>query len=329
MADDTIRSAWHRYGTFDAQAVTYQQTFLRVRRATLSIGVLTAAAGIASAGATAVLAADPTSAWTNVAPWLRWGTIVLSVCLTGLFGYALKFDRGADWVTCRRCAELILREIYLYRVRRGRYRNVANVDEVLARQIKTADVGIRLLRDTRRAETMLEPRQAAIPLADGQADDGVRAIEIKDYLGMRVEAQRKWYGGKVARLSAQLRMYQGLSIFVGLCGAVLASAGGVWTAWVALSTAIAAAMTSWTETRRLESTLGAYQQAATALDDMLLWWGALDDVARKNDEKIEELVTDCEAIIDGENSSWTQDMLKRVADLKAEAAARVADKNAH
>jgi hypothetical protein len=38
----------------------------------------------------------------------------------------------------------------------------------------------------------------------------------------------------------------------------------------------------------------------------------------------DKLVTECEAVIERESSSWTQDMRMRVAELKAEAARRAA-----
>lgn len=334
MADhETLRQAWGRFGAFDAASVDNQRRFLRLRRAILVIGIVAAAAGLASTAASTAALEDPHSTWRSIAPSIRWLTFVASLGLTGLFAYAARFDRGGTWVLSRRSAELVQREIFLYRTRRGPYRAapgvVAPLDAILAEQLRT------LRRDAPQqfglaANGEFEPRVVRtssgqpIALAGGAVDDGLCALGADDYSRMRIAGQRAWYAEKATRARAALLGYQVAAILVGLGGAVLAFAGGPLIAWVAVTTAIAAAIASWTELRRLEPTAAAYERAASELDDLLLWWHALPVDQRAVEDSFDKLVTECEAVIESENTSWTQDMRKRVAELKSEAEQRAA-----
>jgi hypothetical protein len=91
-----------------------------------------------------------------------------------------------------------------------------------------------------------------------------------------------------------------------------------------VTTAIAAAATSWLELRRLEPTAVAYERADSELGDLALWWHALTEDDRRAEDNVERLVTVCEAVLESENASWTQDMRKRVSELREEAERRAA-----
>jgi hypothetical protein len=331
---EVLRDAWRRFGAFDAASLDNQKSFLRLRRAILIVVVLAAAAGLASAAAGAGAdVSDPDSAWGAISPALRWVTFGASLLLAGLFAFAACFDRGGSWVLSRRSAELVQREIFLYRTGRGPYKAAAGatakLDAILAAQLHE------LNRDAPRQFGLakagkFEPsivRTASnqpLGLAGGKVDDGLCALGADDYARMRIAGQHTWYSDKARRLRSTLLAYQVAGIIVGLAGAVLAFAGGAWIAWVAVTTATAAAVASWTELRRLEPTAAAYEHAASELDDLLLWWRALPDDGRASEDNFDKLVTECEAVLESENASWTQEMRKRVAELKAEAELRSA-----
>lgn len=334
MADqETLRHAWRRFGAFDTASVDNQTRFLRLRSAILIVGVLAAAAGLVSTAAGEAAAKDPGGAWATMQPAIRWLTFTASLGLAGLFAVAARFDRGSAWVLSRRSAELIQREIFLYRTRRGPYKaaggDAGKLDAILATQLhalnrdtlpqfgpaKAGEFGPRIVHT---------PGGQPMTLAGGATDDGLCALGADDYARMRIAGQHTWYSNKAARARSRLQLYHVASIVIGLGGAMLAFAGGGWVAWVAVTTAIAAAVASWTELRRLEPTAAAYEHAAADLDDVLLWWRALSDDGRASEDNFDKLVTESEAVIESENASWTQDMRKRVAELKTEAEQRAA-----
>jgi hypothetical protein len=334
MADhDTLRYAWRRFGAFSEASTYSQKRFLRLRCAILLVGVVVAAAGLLSTVADHAASKDPDSAWAMGDPLLRWLTFVASLLLAGLFAFAARFDRGGAWVLSRRSAELILREIFLYRTGRGPYKAVAGaaakVDTILAAQLHALNreapqqFGL-ATNGTFEPRIVRTPDHQPIGLTIGTIDDGLCALGADDYARMRIADQQAWYCGKAKYARSSLRAYQAAGIIVGLGGAVLAFVGGAWIAWVAVTTAMAAAVVSWTELRRLEETAAAYEHASSELDDLLLWWRALPDDERASEENFDKLVTESEAVIENENASWTQDMRKRVAEMTAQAGPRAA-----
>jgi protein-S-isoprenylcysteine O-methyltransferase Ste14 len=326
---ETLRDAWRRFGAFNTASVDHQKWFLRLRLGILIVGVATAAAGLASVAAEHA----ENGRWAGLQPWIRWLTFVSSLVLAALFMIAARFDRGSAWVVSRRTAELVLREIFLYRTGRGPYKTAAGapckVDATLAEQLRAVS------RDAprrfgRSKDGEFPPRVATgadgspLVLAGNAPDDGLCPLAAADYLRLRLDQQCAWYGRKARRTRAALFAFQVAGVVVGLGGAALAFAGGSWIAWVAVTTAVAAAIASWSELRRLDATAAAYDHAAADLDDLRVWWHALSDAERASDDSFDKLVTECEAVIESENASWTQDMRKRVAELKAEAEQRAA-----
>ncbi|TMQ02539.1 MAG: DUF4231 domain-containing protein [Deltaproteobacteria bacterium] len=330
---ETLRHAWQRFGAFDTASAANQTRFLRLRSVILIVGVVAAAAGLLSTAASDAATKDPNGPGAMMESSIRWLTFTASLALAGLFAFAARFDRGSAWVLSRRSAELIQREIFLYRTRRGPYKaaggDAAKLDAILAAQLhafnrdaprqfglaKDGEFGPRIVRT---------PSGQPLGLAGGATDDGLSALSADDYARMRITGQRTWYCDKAARARSRLQIYHVSGIVIGLGGAILAFAGGGWVAWVAVTTAIAAAVASWSELRRLEPTAAAYEHAASDLDDVLLWWRALSDDGRAAEDNFDKLVTESEAVIESENATWTQDMRKRVAELKAEAEQRAA-----
>jgi hypothetical protein len=249
-----------------------------------------------------------------------------------MFAIAAHVDRGTLWVLCRRSAALVLREIFFYRTRCGDYRSITSDalrDERLAERLyelhRTAPEQIGVIKDREIAPRIARARdRVPVVLGDGAPDDGLCPLTGDDYASVRVTDQRDWYSAKATRLRTLLRRYHVTGIAIGLVGAVLAFAGDPWVTWVAVTTCAAAAVASWAELRRIEPTAAAYEHASGVLDDVLIWWWAIPELERNTEEYVEKLVCACEAVIESENASWTQEMQRHVADLKAEAEQRAA-----
>ncbi len=306
--DEVLKEAWRRFGAFEKAGTVNQKRFLRVRRAILILGVLLPVL--------AILSTSHAPDWgflKNHPRILHWTTFIFSLLLTMLLGVAARFDFGGAWVLSRHSAELIKREILLYRTRTGTY---LGMEDVAA--------GERLAVELRALRKDAADSDRFGPSLDGDFPppaDGAGRIDAAAYQRDRVTDQIKWYRKRARTWRRWLVFFQLLIIVAGATGSVLAFVGDAATGWIAVTTAFTAAFAAWSEVRRLEPTALAYERAAAELSDVLLWWQALPAAERA--ASFDKLVAQVEEVIQAENASWTQDMRKRIAELRADAESRV------
>jgi Sec-independent protein translocase protein TatA len=85
--------------------------------------------------------------------------------------------------------------------------------------------------------------------------------------------------------------------------------------WIAVTNTIAASSLSFLEFRQFDSTLIGYNQTATNLHNILLWWNALTPEARNDPKNVEKLVESSERVIRSETTGWVQEMRDAMANL--------------
>jgi len=86
--------------------------------------------------------------------------------------------------------------------------------------------------------------------------------------------------------------------------------------WVALTTALVAAFTTYLQYRQVEGTLIQYNQAATNLVNVQTWWLALSGEEQAKQENVELLVDHTEKILESELTGWVQQMQDALAALR-------------
>jgi len=86
--------------------------------------------------------------------------------------------------------------------------------------------------------------------------------------------------------------------------------------WVALTTAVAAAATSFIQYRQTESTLTQYNQTVTSLEGVVGWWLALSPEAQADPQTVRSLVEVSEKIMETEQVGWMQGMQDALASLR-------------
>jgi hypothetical protein len=138
-------------------------------------------------------------------------------------------------------------------------------------------------------------------------------LTAKQYIDERLINQLNWYRKKTLDLDKKWQLWQCSIYLLGGVGTFLAAMK--LDIWITVSNAIAASILSFLEFRRLDSTLVGYNQTATNLENILWWWYALTDEARREAKNIEKLVESSEKVIQAETMGWVQEMKDAMADL--------------
>jgi hypothetical protein len=144
-------------------------------------------------------------------------------------------------------------------------------------------------------------------------DDRMSDLTPESYIKYRLESQFTWYRQKARVYDRQHQILQTSAYIFGGLGTLLAAIG--FQSWVAVTAALAAALISYLEYRRVEATVMGYTLAADTLYDIRTWWLSLSDAERAKFENFEKLVVNTEETIRSENNSWLQDMQDRLANL--------------
>jgi hypothetical protein len=131
-------------------------------------------------------------------------------------------------------------------------------------------------------------------------------LDPGDYVNERLNDQINFFTSKTVRLDRKLRrMQMGIYVAGGL-GTLLAAFNG--DIWVALTTAVATALTTKLETDQLENTLIQYNQALMSLRNIASWWNALSQWEKSRRRNIDLLVDQTEKVLEGEMAGWVQQM---------------------
>ena len=245
--------------------------------------------------------------------------VIVPVTTAILVAAANRFNAGNKWVVLRASAEAIKKEIFRYRTRAASYidpqtaqlsreATLAYKIESISRQLMQTDVNLSALR----LPTGPIPPRVAGPTA---ADDGLSFLTPERYISLRLADQLTYYQGKTVRLERQLRLLQWLIYIFGGVGTLLAAAG--FDLWIALTTALAAACTTYLGYQQIENSLIKYNQAATDLTNVHGWWMALSLDERADPNNVDTLVEHTEKILGNELTGWVQEMHNALADLRA------------
>ena len=162
----------------------------------------------------------------------------------------------------------------------------------------------------------LRPYTGSIPpkYAAAAMDDGYSVLTPERYIKMRLADQLSFYQGKTVKLETQLKRWQWTILIAGGVGTLLAAVG--LELWVALTTALVAAFTTYLQYRQVEGTLIQYNQAATNLVNVQTWWLALSGEEQAKQENVELLVDHTEKILESELTGWVQQMQDALAALR-------------
>lgn len=300
---DTLTDSWNRYDDLDQAADGKQVLFRNLQLTILSLGVVATLLAIVQSGSALPL-------WFKqlfpapYAPHLKALTHVLMVLtpitISILLAASSRFREGNKWILLRASAEAIKREIFRYRMQAGPYSNDQCVQT--SRETKLAAK----LKDISSALAQSEVNRTNVPAAVKHDPTRLTFLSPDDYLKDRIDNQKIYFVKKTADLYKQLKTVQVWIYIAGGVGTALAAFRA--DVWVALTTAVAAMLTTRLETDQVENTLVQYNQALTGLRNIESWWKALSQWEKRRPRNIDLLVEQTETTLEGELAGWVQQM---------------------
>ena len=312
----TLELAWERFALYDANAMQQQKSFKKLQNAIIRLGVI----------ATALVVTQAQFEMWNLIPAgsrldqsFRYIIILIPITISVLVAAANRFKADSKWVLLRASAEAIKREIFRYRVlqkiKENEETEKPSCEARLAEKLKFIS---QKLMQTEVNLDALSPYEGPIPpemYGAAAEDDGFGSLTPEDYITIRLGDQLSYYQHKTNDLKKELKRWQWLIYIFGGIGTLLAALG--WELWIALTTALVAAFMTVLQYKQIENSLIQYNQTATYLANVKLWWTALSDEDKDKSENKIKLVENTEKILGKELTGWIQTMEDALSELKA------------
>ncbi|MCL6435490.1 MAG: DUF4231 domain-containing protein [Leptolyngbyaceae cyanobacterium HOT.MB2.61] len=324
-----LEDAWFRFAKYDKNAIITQRRFVQQRKWILGLGVAATTLAVLYSTVERYLTPDNIGFPVWIGSWFskqqfldsfHFVVIAVPILVTVLVAFSEKFNMGISWVMLRSSAEAIKKEIYRYRMQVEEYdpSDITSSETRDVRLAKKMKIISRRLMETSVNQTDLLPYKGELPpqYSTPKGDNGFDDMTAEQYLQWRVEDQFDYYQKKAARLGKDLRRFQLLIILLGGIGALLAAIN--LNIWLAVSNALAIALTNFLEFKRVESNVISCNLAAADLYDIRIWWHALSPEARKERANVETLVSSTEAVLQTENAGWLQEMREALAEIYKE-----------
>ncbi len=242
--------------------------------------------------------------------------IIIPILISVLLAAANRFNAGSKWLLLRTSAEGIKREIFRYRAQAEIYH--ARQTGKTTREVKLAKKIQTIGHQLGQTEVTLNfnAYEGPLPPSDTIAanDDGLSSLNPERYLALRLQDQLDYYISKTKRLESKYTYLQWGIYIIGGLGTFFAAIG--LELWIALTTAIVAALGTYLEYQQTEKTLRQYNQAAIDLTNVRSWWVSLSAAEQAKQSNIDVLVGQTEQILHSEFSGWMQDMQEALNNLK-------------
>lgn len=301
-----LKVAWTRYAQLDAASSARSHSHLRLRRLVATLGVLATLFALLS----------------QLYPenWPVLGAIALKIVLiiTPILGSVLaafvnKFYSSGDWLALRAGAEGILREIYTYRTILQK-----NMNRRVWLEERLADIQRQMYRNLG-GELVLKPYKGNLPPYydpnTPESDSGYADLNGEQYFIHRLQNQLAWHIKKVNQYERERRRLQWGILIAGGAGAFLAAWGQPLTIWVAMTAALAAALTGWNELRNLDAAVKNYSKVILELSLLYDHWQNLEP-EEKTEAEFFRTVRTTEELLWNQNIEYIKAMQEALSSMK-------------
>lgn len=322
---EPLKLAYKYYDLYDKNADRQQKYFKRLQGLILILGVLVTLLALTQTQLFELKLFEVGIGvfWNEV---LKYLIVLLPITIAALTSIANRFKEGNKWILLRAGAEAIKREMFRYRV----YKNNPGIklpenstwEEKLAEKVNRVkdhiaktEVNMMHLHKKNQKDKIKKKKETPPPSESEPEipEKDLRLLEPNDYIEYRLENQYSFYLGKTEKLERKLKRLYYLIYIIGGFGTLLAAEG--LELWVALTTTVAGTLTTYLHYQQVENTLMSYNQAATNLSNIKLWWVALSVEKKKKGNNIRNLVTKTETALQNELSGWVQQMEDAMADI--------------
>jgi hypothetical protein len=326
--DEVLMQAWGTFADYDLNANAQQKRFSAIQFSILIVGVAGTALAIVNQvfGPTDDKGKLQQLSWADldslgrVLWWILGKSLVLiPIVLTVLITAANRFKQGNKWLLLRSGAEAIKREIYRYRARAGDYKGEpyqASPEQQLSQKVE--DVTRRTMRTEVNTSALVSyDKTKGFPpymYAAKGGDDGFTSLTPDRYVEVRLGDQLNYFHKTSLKLEKRLKQLYWATFVIGGVGTYLAAVGH--QIWIALTTAVVAAIGTYLGYRQTESSLTKYNQAATDLANVRAWWLALSAEEQAEQQNIDSLVDHTEQVLQSELDGWVQQMQNSLAELR-------------
>lgn len=316
--DHALRLAWERFARYDSNAQRQQKSFRGLMAWILWLGVLATVLVVIHKQLTTI--SLPASITTRlILDSLKYVIIVVPISIAILVAVSNRFKTGKKWVLLRGSAEAIKREIFHYRTRTGNYSEKELPANTSREALLSKAVGniARRVSQTEVNELALKRYDGSIPppYASAETDDGMSVLSPEAYLAGRLDDQMKYFESTAEKIEWRIKWRQIAIYVIGGVGTLLAAIE--FQIWIAVTTAVATALTAYLEHFQLESTLIKYNQSASDLGNIKSWWRALSKPERQNPANQTLLVESTERVLENELTGWVQRMQDALAKIRA------------
>jgi len=325
---EPLKLAYKYYDLYDKNAGRQQKYFKRLQGLILILGVLVTLLALTQAQLLELKLFEHAYGdfWNEM---LKYLIVLLPITIAAITSIANRFKEGNKWILLRAGAEAIKREMFRYRV----YKNNPGIkppenstwEEKLAEKVNRVkdhiaktEVNMMHLHKEKQKDKKKKKKKKneSPPPSENETEipeEDLMLLEPNDYIEYRLENQYSFYLGKTEKLERKLKRLYYLIYIIGGFGTLLAAKG--LELWVALTTTVAGTLTTYLHYQQVENTLMSYNQAATNLSNIKLWWVALSDEKKKKGNNIRNLVRKTETALQNELSGWVQQMEDVMADI--------------
>jgi hypothetical protein len=304
-----LEVAWTRYANLDLAADRRTKAFYDIRKWITILGVLATLFAIITQLFFVDLENPPAyldfTGYAVVGLIFKGFFIAIPVVASIFAAFATKFYSNGAWLIYRAGGEEVKKEIYFYRTILQKDKNRR---AYLEKRLAEIQRGLfRSLGGEFAFEGYSGPLPSNYRPGDPNSDPGFHDLTGEEYFNYRLVHQLDWHNRKVNQRKMERRWMTIYILAIGGLGSVLATLGGFFAIWVALTASIVAALIGWQELRNVDEVIKNYSKVVMELTILYDHWQNLEPEERI-DAEFYSMVKECEKVLWAQNKEYIRSM---------------------